>query len=260
VVSLIKFALIPGSMPFLIVSLSVGVLLLYSGKRATRWARVWLTSVALLYVVLSVPLISRALIAGLSGAHHSMSDAGASRGARVVAAIGAGAVTYSADGHSLHQLGRRTAFAVLETVRLYQLLNPEWIVTSGGIADPLSQQKPESEIMRDALVTLGVPADRIVLESDSRTTAEQLAGIRRLVTERHFAGPVVLVATPAHARRVMLAARQHGLDAVLSASEELIYGEANRPWFPSLDALRGSESALYEGMAVVYYWLGGLAR
>jgi uncharacterized SAM-binding protein YcdF (DUF218 family) len=260
VVEFVKNALIPGSTPFLLLGLGLGVTLLYCGRRFAQWGRVWLTALAALYLVLSLPAVSSALIASMSGPYGSIRDAGDARGARVVVAIGNGAVTYAAGEQALHQLGRRTAYIVLETARLYRLLAPEWVVSSGGIPDSRSQQRPESEIMRDALVTLGVPADRIVLESGSRNTAEQLAGIARVAADRHASGPLVLVTSPAHARRVMLAARRHGVDAVLSTSDQLVYADSERAWLPSFDALRGSESALYEGMAVAYYWFRGTAR
>jgi uncharacterized SAM-binding protein YcdF (DUF218 family) len=171
--------------------------------------------------------------------------------------IGNGAVSYGAGERAIHQLSRRSAFAVLEAARVCSLLDPEWVVASGGIVGP-SQQKPESEIMRVGLEALGVRPERIVLESESRTTAEQIAGIARLVRERHIEGPLVLVTTPAHSRRVMSSARAHGLDAVPSVADELRYAPVAtgwRRWLPSSEALRGSESAMYEYLALVYYWL-----
>lgn len=257
-VDFVKAALVPGSTAFLLLGLIVGVLLLYWRNRTVQWARRGLTSLAVLYVVLSFSPVSSALVAGLQGRYSSITEIRDAHGARTVVVIGNGATSYSAGGQAVHQLTRRTAFAVLEAERLYRLLNPAWIVAAGGIPDRSSQQRPESEIMRDELVKLGVPADRIVLESSSRTTAEQIANVARMVNDAGLEGPVVVVTTPGHARRVMMTAERHGLNAVLSITDALTYGQGAvgwRRWRPNADALRGSESAMYEYLATAYYRL-----
>jgi uncharacterized SAM-binding protein YcdF (DUF218 family) len=211
-----------------------------------------------MYVMLSLQPVSGALIRRLQGPHASISSVGDARGARAVVVIGSGALSYSVDGRALHQLARRTAFAVLEGERLYRLLEPDWVLTSGGIPDPSSLKKPESEVMRDALVELGVPADRILLESQSHTTADQMAAVAWTLRHHDINGPIVVVMTAAHARRVMATAREHDLDVVPSVAAGLEYGPVERRWrrwLPSLDALRGSESAMYEYLAVAYYWI-----
>jgi uncharacterized SAM-binding protein YcdF (DUF218 family) len=114
--------------------------------------------------------------------------------------------------------------------------------------------------MRDALIAFGVPADQILLESGSRTTAEQLAALARLLVERDVHGPVVLVASAAHIRRVMSVAAMNHLDAVPSVAGALRYGPREhgwRRWRPNLDALRVSESAMYEYIALAYYMVTG---
>lgn len=255
--AIVKAALVPGSLPFLALGLVAGVALLYLGSRAARWGRRWLTAVALLYLLLSLSPVSSVLIAGLQGEYQPITDATGARGANVVVVIGEGAVTYAAGERALHQLGRRTAFAVLEAERLYRLLEPDWIITSGGIPDPELQTRPESAVMRDVLVGLGIPAERVLLESGSTNTAEQVAAVRRLLASRNLSGPVVIVVTAAHAGRVMATASTYGLDVVASVASDLRYGSPRsgwRRWRPSLDALRGSESAIYEYLALVYYW------
>ena len=116
----VKAALVPGSLGFLMVGLVVGLVLLYAGQRPARWARSWITALTLLYLVMSLGPVSGALTAGLEGAHGSIENTGA-RGARVVVAIGEGAVTYADGPQAIHQMGRHTAFTVLETERAAQI-------------------------------------------------------------------------------------------------------------------------------------------
>src|SRR5207248_2265113 len=155
---------------------------------------------ALFYSLLGLPIVSNALIQGLQADYARLQRPSDARGARVVVVIGAGVVSYAADGHTLHQLDRRTAYSVLEAARVNQLLDACWVIASGGIANTVSQTAPESEVMRDQLITLGVPAAKILVESESRNTAEQIANISRMVRERRLPEPVVLVMTPAQAR------------------------------------------------------------
>jgi uncharacterized SAM-binding protein YcdF (DUF218 family) len=255
---IVKSTLVPGSMFFLLLGVAFGVFLLFCGPRAARRGRQWLGLLLATYFILAIPVVSNALISMLQVETARLDQPADARGARVVVVIGAGVVSYEADGRAIHELGRRTAFTVLEAARIFQLIGGSWLVTSGGIPDPVTQTLPESEVMRDELVRLGVPAARILLDSESRNTAEQVANVARLLRDKQLTGPIVAVMTPAHSRRVMLLAARQKLDVVPSVAADLRYDrgqEGWRRWRPSLEALRGSESAMYELLAIVYTWL-----
>ena len=95
------------------------------------------------------------------------------------------------------------------------------LVVCGGQGP--DERVPEAHAMRDYLVGRGVSAARIVVEDASRTTAENLAGARRLMQAARAAGagpePVpgadpdacVIVTNDFHAVRTYLLARQAGL-------------------------------------------------
>jgi uncharacterized SAM-binding protein YcdF (DUF218 family) len=257
IAEVVKSVLIPGSVQFLLLGLGLGVVLLHAGKAGMRWGRRWLTLLALLYLVLALPLVSNALIAGLEPDYTPIRTKEDARGASVVAVIGNGVVTYASRDRAIQGFARRTAFAVLEAVRIHDLIQPSWMIASGGIPNPSSQTKPESEVMRDELVRLGVPSDRILLESGSRNTAEQTTNIAALLREKGLTGPVVLVTTPAHSRRVLMLAGKEGIDLVLGVADELRYDEGGAGWqviVPTTGALVGSASAVYEYIAVAHAW------
>ena len=228
---------------------------MYSGPRAAWWGRLGLTVVASGYVLLATPVVSNALLRQLHAGFGSIEHGGEGRDGRVVVILGNGTVSYVAGDRAVHQLVRRTAHCVLEGARLHDLLHPAWIVVSGGVANPRAQTRPESEIMRDALVKLGVPADRVVLESGSRTTGEQIAAVARLLGEKQLGDRTIIVTTPAHVRRAMRLAGRYRLDAVPSIASGLRYDAGRtgwRRWRPSMAALSGSESAMYEYLALAY--------
>jgi uncharacterized SAM-binding protein YcdF (DUF218 family) len=250
-------ALVPGSMLLLLAGLLLGVLLLVLGDRFARWGVWWLAALAACYYLLALPAVSMALIGVLQGSYAPIQTPEEARGARTVVLIGNGAVSFVSGDMAIHQTVRRTAYGVLEAARLYRLLNPTWIISSGGIPGPASQTLPESEIMRGELARLGIPPERVLLDSSSINTAEQVADVARVLRDRHLSGPVVFVTTPAHMKRVMFFARHAGLDAVPSVAAELRYDQALsgwQRWWPTMDAIRGSESAMYEYLALIDAW------
>ena len=255
---IVKVFLIPGSIVFLLVGLFFGLLLLHLGPHPARWGRRSLMALGLLYTALSLPIVSNALIETLQIDDPRFERPSDAREARAVVVIGAGVVSHSANGRSIHAMVGRTAQTVLEAARVYELTNTAWVIASGGIADALTQTVPESAVMRDELVRLGVPPGRILVESESRNTAEQIANVARIIRERQLPNRVIFVTTPAHSRRVMLLARRQQIDAVAAFTTELPddSGQSGwRAWRPSANALQGSESATYEYLAVAQAWL-----
>src|SRR5207244_2037789 len=138
-------------------------------------------------------------------------------GATTVVVLGGGSWSNRVGSLALYQMAPETVFRVLEAARLYRLLGTPTIVLSGGAAEHSPAARPESEVMRDAIQGLGVPADRLVLESASRTTRMQAIAVRRLVGPR-AREPIVLVTSPAHMRRSIGAFRAAGLEPIASVS------------------------------------------
>jgi uncharacterized SAM-binding protein YcdF (DUF218 family) len=254
VANIVKRFLIPGSMTFLMVALAVGVVLLNSGL-PTLWGRIWLAALLGLYWLLSLPVTAHALIQNLQhryGTIRTVEDAAA---ATVLVVVGNGAVHYRAGDFTIDYLTRRSAFCVFEAARLHRLIDPLWLIATGGSVETDAHARTESELIRNELVRFQVPADRILLESTSRTTEEQVANVARLLEQRGLGGPIVVVTTGAHMPRVMKLFHDQRINAIPSVTPELRYDDGRtawRRWYPSAAALRGSESALYEYLARGY--------
>jgi uncharacterized SAM-binding protein YcdF (DUF218 family) len=254
----VKAALVPGSVPFLLIGLAVGVALLHRPMRA-HWGRRWLTALLIGYVALSLPAVSTALEEGLHPPYAALASAAEARGATAIVVLGNGAVTYGTPGLALDMMTRRTAFNVLEGARLYRLLNAP-VFVSGGIPDGGVNRRSEADIMRDAFVALGVPADRLVLETRSGNTQEQAANLAPLLASHQR---FVLVTTPLHLRRTLTLFEAKGLRPVPSPSA-ITYREPDTGrwglFVPDRNALRGSELIMYEYLALAYGrsrgWLG----
>jgi uncharacterized SAM-binding protein YcdF (DUF218 family) len=87
------------------------------------------------------------------------------------------------------------------------------VIFTGGFGK--GEQHAESEVAREYALARGVAAEHIYVETESRTTFENLAGAKGVV-EREDLGRVLIVSDPLHMKRAVLMARDMGLDAYSS--------------------------------------------
>ena len=254
VLTLAKSYLIPGSTFFLVVGVGVALLLL-ARPRTAAWGRRWLAMLFTLYVALSLPLISRLLLLGMSGAT-PITEASQARDAATIVLLGNGAITLGSAATAIHLPSLNTAVNVSEAARLYRLLPGRRVVASGGIPPTGANMRPESEVMREYLLRLGVADADIVLESSSVNTTEQAERVAALLPR---GARVVLVTTPAHMPRASALFRSRGLDVIDAVSSADSGIERSRIWplMPNVYSLRASEVAAYEWLGYVFYRLRG---
>jgi uncharacterized SAM-binding protein YcdF (DUF218 family) len=250
---LVKAWLVPGSTTLLLLALALGVVLLYGGPLAWRLGRLWLALVLVAYLVLATPAVANGLLSSLQGSAGSLTKIEEARGASVLVVLGNGAVGYRQGDLVVHYLLRRTAFCVLEAARLHALLKPSLVILSGGPPPQHAGDLPEAEVMRRELLRQGVPDDVLLVEGASRNTAEQADNVVALLRPRNVTH-IVLVTTPGHVERATALLVRRGIDVTPSVPLALRYGQADDSWWrwvPSMAALRGSESAMYEYLAII---------
>ena len=91
-------------------------------------------------------------------------------------------------------------------------LAPIMIVTGGtGTGDTTS----EAAVSQRYVVQRGVPKQRILLETEGRTTSESMAGVAALMGSQGRSD-VLLVSDPFHMLRLTILARRHGLQPFAS--------------------------------------------
>jgi Uncharacterized conserved protein len=146
---------------------------------------------------------------------------------------------------------------VLEAARLFDLLNGPFVIASGGTTEHDERAVPESLAMQRALIQLGVRADRILLESDSKNTRDEAILVKRMLADRGLTD-FVLVTSPMHMRRSMLAFEREGMHPIASPSP-LVPDRLPRAsrFLPSDMWLQIGDSVLYEWLARGYYWWRG---
>jgi uncharacterized SAM-binding protein YcdF (DUF218 family) len=225
--------------------------------RSTQ-ARRFLVTLAAFYTLASLYGISyplgRLLAAGFRPFERS--DVGA--GPSVIVLLGSGTTTARDwSGNQFSVLDVSGASRVLEAARVYRLVDPPWIISSGGLVDPDDTEQPSGAAMRDALVQLGIPASRILVESRSRTTHEEAVIVAPML-EPLGAEHVILVTSDTHMRRSLGAFRAQGIHAAPAIARP---PEIDVPWvLPSEAGLSETAAAAHEVVGMGYYLLRGWFR
>jgi uncharacterized SAM-binding protein YcdF (DUF218 family) len=223
-------AFAPGTPPFFVAAACLCLLLMRWRGMPRRIAATLGGALIAGYLLMSLPWTAARVSAKLRG-YSRLNDARAAEGAEGLTVL---------EGDSQHA-------REIETVRLYSMLQPKWVIVSGS---------PE---MRDELVGAGIPVDRLIMEPTGRTTRTQLLGVARIVAARHL-GKFVLIVSVIHMPRALATARDLGLDVVPSASDTRRI-DGRPQWWPAYDALRLSRDSIYEYVAWWYYrWRGWIAN
>ena len=256
IVDFFKFSLQPASPLAIVIVFGLGALWAYVRPRSAA-PRHYVAGAVFGYWLMATPIGAGVLSWGLAHGLKQVETREEARGATAVVVLGGGAQTFSAGGQVVGTLTTGSIFRALEGARVAKLIGATLVIASAGRPDPVVQLKPESEMIRAALIQAGVPSETIVEESASRNTREQareVAPMLRAKGVRQF----VLITAPVHMRRSLGVFRLEGFDPVPSVS--LTRSEHLSPpswWLPNGGALLVSQEAIYDGAAMAYYWWRG---
>jgi uncharacterized SAM-binding protein YcdF (DUF218 family) len=152
------------------------------------------------------------------------------------------------------------ASRLLEAARVFKVLNAEFLVSSGGLARMTDRTRPSGQTMAEALVSLGVPTDRIRVETRSGTTRDEAVIVRDML-EADPVDHVVLVTSQFHMRRSVGAFKAVGLDVIPAIVRE---PQGFDTWWeilvPTDKGLKDSAMATHELLGLVLYIARGWYR
>ena len=250
----LKDVFVPGSVPFLLLSLIPAVLLLFRKRDGGRAGKIWVASLVLVYWVLSTPIAAVALVHMLSPVVHPVLSAADAGGATAIVVLGAGMQVHRSRGASYGAPTREGSLRVLEAVRLHRLLGGVPIIATGGVR---SSPYSESALMAHQLEQLGVPADKIIKEEKSTNTRDHALFVPPLL-KQHGIERFVLVTSQQHIARALGVFRKVGFDPVPSTPEVYVgHGHFLEKYLPSQEGLSASESLIYDLLGRVYYRIRG---
>ena len=180
------------------------------------------------------------------------------KGHTAVVILGSGSyVARDWTGRRFASVDRIGAVQVAEAARLYHLLSPDFVISSGGLLEASENSWPSGSTMADALVHLGVPGDRIVVEEESGTTHDEAVIVKRLLAGRPV-DHVVLVTSQVHMRRSLGTFLAEGLTAIPAiAYENPPFDEWWVPLVPTDKGLEESGQVAHELAGLAFYRLRG---
>jgi uncharacterized SAM-binding protein YcdF (DUF218 family) len=211
---------------------------------------------ALISTYAAPAIVGRALSAG----YHKFTAADAPHAATALVVLGAGTYTVGGWQDSATLMSDVEAARVLEAWRVFRLIKPAVVITSGGPPTLDDRSQPSGLNIHDELVRLGIPDAQIIVDIASHDTHDSAVVIQPILRTRGIEH-VVLVTSDTHMRRSLGAFRAQGWNAVPAIAPD---PNLDREWYdrllPSRYGLDLSLQVTHEVLGLPYYWLRGWWR
>ncbi|HEY0741433.1 MAG TPA: YdcF family protein [Chryseosolibacter sp.] len=102
---------------------------------------------------------------------------------------------------------------VVHTIQLYKEGLIEKILISGGSGRISGESEPEANKFRKVMIMMGVPDSAILIENETRNTAESAQEVKKILLAQQFNGTDCLLITSAfHMRRSFACYRKAGVE------------------------------------------------
>jgi uncharacterized SAM-binding protein YcdF (DUF218 family) len=216
---------------------------------------------ALFYWIASTEVVPDTIRQLLAAGYRPLTRADAPSGRTAVVLLGSGSLRFRdwAD-NQLALVDPIGASRLLEAARVFRLLNAEYILSSGGLATETDRIRPSGQTMAESLVTLGVPKERILVETESRTTRDEATVIKDMLTA-HPVDRVVLVTSQFHMRRSVGTFKAAGIDVIPAiVREPQAFDTGWEKLIPTDKGLKDSAMAAHEVLGIVAYAVRGWYR
>jgi uncharacterized SAM-binding protein YcdF (DUF218 family) len=214
--SLIGFVFSPGGVVLCLLA-AAGWSLRASSSRGLR---LFLFTAAFGYWLASADYVARGAGQLLASGYKPLARGDVPAGSSAVVLLGSGAYQVGDWSHDHYTVVDRIgAERLLEAWRVFRLVDASYIVSSGGLMTVTDFVRPSGQVMAEALQRLGVPRDRLIVETESRTTREEAVVVGGLLA-RHPVDHVVLVTTASHMRRSQGTFKAVGIDVIPAIAYE----------------------------------------
>ena len=164
------------------------------------------------------------------------------------------------------RVGETTVSRLLEAIRVFHLIPDAKVMISGGPLDTDERDIPVSRTVGDLASALGIPGERIMLETNSTNTYENGVEIKKILGEK----PFVLVTSASHLPRAIAVFQKLGLSPIPAPADFRVIRKKPHSFLstrkllkemifalPSSNNLAHSERALHEYAGFIWYWVRG---
>lgn len=217
-------------------------------------ARRFVVFVAFAYAAASFYPASHAAAALVSRGYLPFRASDVPDGRTAVVVLGSGSFTARDwDEHGVSMPDPVGANRAIEAARVYRLVDPVVIVSSGGSVGAMDPNAPGGKVMGDLLLQLGVPASRLMLELESQSTHDEAVIVKRML-EPIRVEHVVIVTSDIHMRRALGTFRAEGLPVLPAIARS---PHIQTPWdivlLPSQSGLTEAQDVMHEILGIGYY-------
>jgi uncharacterized SAM-binding protein YcdF (DUF218 family) len=152
---------------------------------------------------------------------------------------------YSLDGKlpATARLGLAAQGRLSEAIRIFRELENSTLITSGGSFHGLETQ---AAVAKSAAVLLGVDSNRVITLNTATTTAEEVAGVKKMIGK----DAVVIVVTDAiHMPRAMSFFHKQGFMPIAAPTNFRVYEnkhDISLKWWPAITNMALTDAVLHE--------------
>jgi uncharacterized SAM-binding protein YcdF (DUF218 family) len=213
------------------------------------------------YVIVAIYPVSHAMAQLFIRGQQPFKATDVTGGQVAVVLLGSGSyIAQDWDGREVLLPNRAGAERVVEAARIYRLVQPKWVISSGGRVYDDDPSSASAVPARDLLIQLGVPETSILIDNRARNTHEESVNVGQTLKAL---GPdhVVIVTSDIHMRRAQGAFRAQGIETVPAIARR---PHDRNPWgldfLPSDSGLEEASSLAREILGITYYSLRGWYR
>jgi uncharacterized SAM-binding protein YcdF (DUF218 family) len=245
---------IPGSLSFLFITLIIVFLLLYNRKLNSR-GKLLYGIILFSYLIFSIPKSASWLALPLTHDYISIPDSKSGKNARAIVLLDAGAAQLSEGEIRISFPNKTAALRLLETIRVYQLLDSPVVIVSAGDSNLKSGMRSNAFILKEQLMKNGVPVNRIVVDSLSKNTRDHGLNVSKILKNRDIK-EFILVTSPSHMYRSLRSFQKEGMHPIASISRgDLDHIRDWKVYIPSTDALEFTQGTIHEYFGILFYYL-----
>jgi uncharacterized SAM-binding protein YcdF (DUF218 family) len=236
--------------PGLFIAVSIFCLVLLFLRKNSFARIVLLVNVALFYV-LAIEPVKDFLLFPLENRYPPLEEENNEQLSAIVV-LGGGIVCNSPEERGRTSLASDSLKRVVYGKLLHEAYGLPIIVSAGNVVK-VAGCEPEAWAAKRVLLSLGVRADQVFMEDESRNTWENA----RYIEEKYKPVSVLLVTSAYHMKRSVYCFEKHNIRCLPAPTDYKANraGYSYRSFFPSMGSFSGSYTALKEYVGWVYYRL-----
>lgn len=172
----------------------------------------------------------------------------------VIVVLGGGVISGVADISGRGFPAGATMSRLVTAIRLHRATGAPVIFSGGRV---FAKQDAEAPVAKRILMDLGMAADRIIVEDQSRDTMENARFVKEIYLKGNWRKPI-LVTSAIHMERALRAFRKAGMEVTPYPADFQITPEPAYGWsdfLPSASSLARSTFALHEYLGILFYRL-----